>query len=167
MFQLGTFLFADFEIPENIKGMLSGKQMLAVKKLIGGQRVIDAMGPDPADIAWSGRFQGGDLVSRASLLSEMRDAGAPLDLVCDVVVLTVVIAEFNVSYERPYQGTYDIRLVVQPEASPDEDADTLDDAVDNDMTSANQIAAGGVTGAAPGSPIATALDNVSTGAAGL
>jgi len=146
MLQLGSFLFEFFEIPENIKGMLSGKQMLAVHKLIGGQRVIDAMGVDPADITWSGRFQGGDLVSRASQLSDLRDAGASLDLVCDVIVLTVVIAEFNVPYERPWQGTYDIRLVVQPEASPDEDADTLDDAVDSDMTSANQVAAGGVTG---------------------
>lgn len=136
MLRLGNFIFADFEIPDNVKGLLSGKQMLAVKKQIGGQRVIDAMGPDPADLTWSGRFQGGNLVLRASQLAAMRDAGQAVTLVCDLIVLTVVLAEFNVSYERAWQGTYDIRLVVQPEASPGDDDQSLDDLISNDLTSA-------------------------------
>lgn len=151
MLMLGNFLFAEFEIPERITGLLGGKQMLAVKKQIGGQRVIDAMGVDPADIAWSGRFQGGDLVSRAGQISVMRDAGQPVTLVCDTIVLTVAILEFNVSYERPWQGTYDIKLVVQPDQAQD-DASSLDDLVGDDLTSAQAI---------------IATNNVSSGAAGL
>jgi len=144
---LGSFLFADFEIPERIRGLLSGKQMLAIKRQIGGARVIDAMGPDPADIAWSGRLQGGDLVARLGQLASLRDAGQAVTLVCDSVVLTVVIGDFNVDYERPYQGTYDIRLVVQPDDTPSSPA-SLDDLVGADMDSGNQILGGSTTGGA-------------------
>lgn len=140
MLLLGDFQFEDFEIPESVKGLLSGKQMLAVKKQIGGARVIDAMGPDPADISWSGRFQGGDLVARAQQLASMRDAGTAVVLVCDAVVLTVVVNDFNVSYERPYQGVYDIKLVVQP-AAVQAAAPTLDDAVSDDLGKANDVLA--------------------------
>lgn len=145
MVLLDDFQFSGFEIPSNIEGLLSGKQWLSVKKQIGGQRVIDAMGPDPDDISWSGRFQGGDLVARASQLATMRDAGQPVTLVCDLIVLTVVIAEFKVPYERPWQGTYSIRLVVQPDVATD-DSETLDDLVGDDMSSSNQIVGGSVTG---------------------
>lgn len=138
MLLLGSFLFEDFEIPETVHGLLSGKQMFAVKKLIGGQRVIDAMGPDPADISWSGRFQGGDIVARGQQVASMREAGQPVVLVCDEVTLTVVIAEFNMPYERPYQGTYDIRCIVQP-AAAQAPSPSLDDAVSGDFSSANSV----------------------------
>jgi hypothetical protein len=141
MLLLGAFIFADFEIPERLSGMLSGKQMLAVKKQIGGQRVIDAMGPDPTDPAWSGRFQGGDVVSRASQIAAMRDAGQPVVLVCDSVVLTVVIAEFNFDYERPWQATYDIRLIVQPDDTDQPDS-SLDDLVGFDLQNSSNVLSG-------------------------
>jgi hypothetical protein len=145
MLLLGDFQFQDFEIPEKIAGLLAGKQMLAAKKLIGGQRVIDAMGPDPADIAWSGRFQGGDLVARASQLATMRDAGQAMTLVCDAIVLTVYVADFHPSYERPWQGAYEIKLMVLPDA-PEPAPPSLDDSVNGDLGSANQILGGSVTG---------------------
>ena len=138
MLLLGSFLFTDFEIPENLKGLLSGKQMLAVKRQIGGERVIDAMGADPADVSWAGRFQGGDIIARGTQLADMRDAGQPLALVCDTVALTVVIAEFHVSYERAYQGLYDIKCVVQPPTQP-QPAPSLDDAVGDDLTSSDNV----------------------------
>jgi hypothetical protein len=136
MLLLDTFAFQDFEIPEQLKGLLSGKQLLAVKKQIGGQRVIDAMGPDPADIAWSGRFQFKDAVTRADQLASMRDAGQPVTLVCDLVVLTVLVAEFNFDYERPYQALYDIKLIVLPDDENVTMAPTIDDAVASDLGSA-------------------------------
>lgn len=171
MLLLDSFIFSDFEIPPNVKGLLSGKQMLAIKKQIGGQRTIDAMGPDPKDITWSGRFQGGNLTLRASQLAAIRDAGQAVALTCDLISLTVVVAEFDVSYERAWQGTYDIRLVVQPDIT-DDNTDTLDDLVGSDMGSANQIAAGGVTGgtmtqAQLAAQTQAASSNVSSGAAGL
>lgn len=145
MLILGDFTLEDFEIPEKVMGLLSGKQMLAAKKQIGGQRVIDAMGPDPADVSWSGRFHGGDVVARAGELAQMRDAAQAVTLVCDAVVLTVLIAEFDLHYERPYQATYDIKLMVLPDPA-DLPPDSLDDLVGGDMDSSNQILGGSVTG---------------------
>lgn len=136
MLLLGSFLFQDFEIPENVRGLLSGKQMLAAKKLIGGQRVIDAMGPDPDDISWSGRFQGGDVVSRAQQIADMRDTGQTQSLVCDLVVLTVLIADFKFSYERPYQATYEITVMVLPDQIDSGGDASLDSLVGSDMTMA-------------------------------
>ena len=145
MLLLGSFFFQNFEIPETVRGLLSGKQMLATKKLIGGQRVIDAMGPDPADVSWSGRFQGGDIVARGSQVATMRDAGQPVVLVCDAVTLTVMIEEFNIRYERPYQGLYDIKLVVIPD-NPGNAIFSLDDLVAGDLASASAVLGGSVTG---------------------
>jgi hypothetical protein len=145
MLLLGTFQFEEFEIPENVTGLLDGKQMLAAKKLIGGQRVIDAMGPDPDNVAWSGKLQGGDLVARWSQLAAIRDAGQPVTLVCDEVVLTVYVADFKTGYERPWQGTYKIELMVLPDIQ-DDDESSLDDVVGGDMASANQITGDSGTG---------------------
>ncbi len=114
MLLLGSFTFQSFEIPDKIP--FPGKQTLVIHKLIGGDRVIDAMGPDPDDIEWSGRFQGGDAVGRARELEAMRDAGFPVVLVCGVIVKTVVVSEFKFEYERPYQGPYTIKCAVVPDA---------------------------------------------------
>ena len=53
---LGGFAFQDFEVPERIPA--GGEQMLAIHKLVGGRRVIDAMGRDDAALEWSGYFLG-------------------------------------------------------------------------------------------------------------
>jgi hypothetical protein len=126
---LGGFEFADFEIPDKIN--FGGKQTLAVHKQIGGQRVIDAMGTDPEDIRWSGRFQGGDVVSRAARLEAMRDAGGKVTLACGAVIKTVVVKEFSYDYERPYQAPYQITCVVAPDDAGDP-LQSLDDLVGQD-----------------------------------
>jgi hypothetical protein len=51
---LGPVAFSDFEDPERIR--FGGAQRLAVHKLPGGARVIDALGPDDTEIGWSGIF---------------------------------------------------------------------------------------------------------------
>jgi hypothetical protein len=51
---LGDFTFARYEIPERIP--FGGDQQLNVHKLVGGVRVIDALGADPMPIEWSGFF---------------------------------------------------------------------------------------------------------------
>jgi hypothetical protein len=53
---IGGISLSEWEIPERIN--FGGKQQVTVHKLIGGNRVIDAMGPDPDDVRWSGRFRG-------------------------------------------------------------------------------------------------------------
>lgn len=104
---LGGFVFDGFEVPEVITW--GGRQTLAVHKLIGGVRQVDAMGPDDADISWSGIFLGPDASSRADQLDLMRKAGDLIELVFADRYYLVVISEFAadtrlISY-APYRIT--------------------------------------------------------------
>jgi hypothetical protein len=132
MLLLGNIQFQNWEIPDELN--LGGKQTLAIHKPIGNQRVIDAMGADPDDIRWSGRFQGGDAVGRAGQLEAMRDAAAPVTLVCGSIVKTVVISEFTYRYQREYQALYSICCVVVPDQDVAAPA-SLDDLVSADLAS--------------------------------
>jgi hypothetical protein len=96
--QLGPVSFQDFELPAHIG--FGGSQRLAVHVLPGGVRVIDAMGRDDADIAWSGAFSGPDAADRARLLDVLRVEGGVLPLSWDAFCYLVVIAEFSAAYEH-------------------------------------------------------------------
>lgn len=110
MLILGSFLFNDFEIPEHIP--LGGSQRVATHELLGGARVVDAMGASERDIQWSGRFQGTLAWQRARILDALRIAGQPLPLIIDSEFRTVLIAEFHPNYERSYQVPYSITCLV-------------------------------------------------------
>jgi hypothetical protein len=75
---LGSFAFQDFEVPETIA--LPVRQAVAVHRLIGGGRVLDAMGVDYGDIAWSGVMLGSGAESRAQSLKALADAGQAVAL---------------------------------------------------------------------------------------
>src|SRR6266436_2885584 len=107
---LGGFTFTDYAIPEMVPQ--GGDHHLVVHKLIGGNRVVDAMGPDDADISWSGRFQGPAATGQAMALDQLRKAGAQLPLVVDSQFYTVAIRKFEWDYQRPYQILYKITCVV-------------------------------------------------------
>ena len=53
---LGGVVFTDFQIPNKIP--FGGKQAHKIHDLIGGQRFVDAMGPNSGDKSWTGRFRG-------------------------------------------------------------------------------------------------------------
>jgi hypothetical protein len=106
---LGGFVFTDYAIPERIK--LGGEQNLVVHKLIGGTRVINAMGPDNTDLTWSGRFQGPTATPLAVTLDQMRKSASVLPLIMDTQTYTVVIKNFDWTYERSYQILYTITCV--------------------------------------------------------
>jgi hypothetical protein len=95
---LGPVLFQDFEIPERVAW--GGRQRMAVHHLPGGARVIDAMGRDDAPIAWSGVFSGADAGARARLVDLMRAEGETWPLVWGRFLYSVVVASFQVNYER-------------------------------------------------------------------
>lgn len=105
--QLGPVSFAGFEMPAQIG--FGGAQRMAVHVLPGGARVIDAMGRDDADIAWSGAFSGGDASERARLLDLLRAEGGMWPLAWDSFCYLVVIAQFEASYQHgnwvPYRIT--------------------------------------------------------------
>lgn len=107
---LGPVGFAGFEMPARI--CFGGAQRLAVHQLPGGARVIDAMGRDDADIAWSGAFAGPDAADRARLLDLMRAEGAALPLAWDAFCYTVVISEFEAHYQHANWVPYRIVCLV-------------------------------------------------------
>ena len=77
---LGDVLFADLEVPDHIT--FGGEQALTVHKLVGGTRIIDAMGRDDMPLEWSGWFMGAEALSRARYLETQRIAGTAVPLVC-------------------------------------------------------------------------------------
>jgi hypothetical protein len=107
---LGPVQFQGFEIPERIG--FGGQQRLAVHDMPGGQRVIDTLGPTPADIAWSGIFSGPSATLRARTLDALRVQAAVLTLSWDVFFFNVVISRFQASFRNSAWVPYEIRVSV-------------------------------------------------------
>ncbi len=113
--KLGDFAFSRYEIPEKIN--FGGDQILVVHQLVGGRRVIDAMGRSDAPLEWSGLFQGQTASARARYLDGLRIAGKELELSWGDFRYRVVIASFHAEYERFYQIPYRISLTVAEDKS--------------------------------------------------
>ncbi len=107
---LGPVLFGGFEVPERVN--FGGAQRLAIHRLPGGARVIDAMGRDDAEISWSGTFAGPEASDRARLVDLLRAAGAPLPLTWDTFLYSVVISHFDAQFNAPWWVPYRIRCTV-------------------------------------------------------
>lgn len=95
---LGPVVFQDFEIPACIG--FGGKQRLAIHQLVGGGRVVDALGRDDTEIVFQGVFSGADATLRARALDELRVAGQPLPLTWDVFYYSVIISRFAADYRN-------------------------------------------------------------------
>jgi hypothetical protein len=104
---LGPIAFRNFEIPSRIN--FGGSQRMAVHRLPGGVRVIDALGRDDAQISFSGIFVGSNATLRARGLDELRAEGIALPLTWDVFYYTVLISSFHADYRNerwiPYRIT--------------------------------------------------------------
>ncbi|NTG73306.1 amidohydrolase [Agrobacterium rhizogenes] len=107
---IGGISLSEWEIPERIN--FGGRQQVTVHKLIGGNRTVDAMGPDPDDVRWSGRFRGPNALTRATALDALRASGAEVPLYYLGRVLTVVITQFRADAERSYEIPYQITCTV-------------------------------------------------------
>jgi uncharacterized protein YciI len=107
---LGGVPFQDFEVPEQIR--FGGGQRLAVHDLIGGGRVVDALGDDAGEISFAGIFSGSDAAARAQALDAARALGAAVPLVWDGFYYTVVIAEFAAEYAKPWWIPFALRCAV-------------------------------------------------------
>jgi len=114
---LGGVPFQDFEVPEQIR--FGGGQRLAVHDLIGGGRVVDALGDDAGEISFSGIFSGNDAAARAQALDAACALGAAIPLVWDGFYYSVVIAEFAAVYTKPWWIPFALRcaVVVDPAAT--------------------------------------------------
>lgn len=129
---LGDILFADFEIPSKITG-LGGKQALAKHVLVGGKRVTDAMGPEPTDPAWEGRFRGSNAESRAQQLDAIKDAGQEVLLTFGSFQYMVVIEEFGFDYMQAYEIPYRIKCYIT-QVDTAQETPALDDLVNSDAS---------------------------------
>jgi hypothetical protein len=107
---LGPVVFQDFEVPEVMP--FGGAQMLVVKKLVGGDRVIDAMGRDDAEKTWSGRFRGPLAETRAAALDQLRIAGQQQLLTWSSRRYLVVIERFEARFQQPFEIPYSISCTV-------------------------------------------------------
>jgi hypothetical protein len=107
---IGPVLLQDFELPERI--FWGGRQRLAIHRLPGGRRVIDAMGRDDWDIAWQGVFTGGDAVLRARAIDLMRADGGLWPLTWGSFFYSVVVARFDADYARDNWIPYRIACTV-------------------------------------------------------
>jgi hypothetical protein len=142
---LGPVVFQDFEVPGGIN--FGGTQRLAIHRLPGGVRVIDALGRDDADISFSGIFSGDNATLRARLLDEMRAEGLLLPLPWDVFYYSVIISSFKADYCTSNWIPYTVTCsVLQDEASAlVETALSLGASVLSDIGSAvSQALSGGV-----------------------
>jgi hypothetical protein len=137
---LGDITFADFEVPERINW--GGEQLLTTHQLIGGQRVVDAMGPSEAAIDWSGWIIGQNAVTRAQTIDAMRVSGVAQQLTWNGFNYQVIVRSFTPSFERFYQIPYRISLeVIANNTQPITSSETppIDQAVSTDNTAADAL----------------------------
>jgi hypothetical protein len=107
---LGGVPFQDMEVPEMIR--FGGRQRVAVQNLIGGGRVVSALGLDDGEISFSGIFSGPDAVARAQELDAARALGAQLPLVWGGFYYIVVIERFTAEYRKPTLIPFSIYCLV-------------------------------------------------------
>lgn len=140
--QLGDFIFSRFEVPEQIG--FGGEQKLIVHELIGGVRVVDAMGDQPTALDWSGIFVGPDALDRALYLDGVRQAGKALKLSWSGLRYTVIVrslvCEFRAFYRLPYRISCE---VISADTAPVTAANNPEpeQLIDDDLASANTVAA--------------------------
>jgi hypothetical protein len=158
---LGGVQLQGFEVPESAPW--GGEQALTLHKLIGGARVIDAMGVDDRAITLKGTFLSPDADSRALQVDVMRKAGQPVMFGYANHVYQAVIKSFAPDFERPDRVKYQLTLeilqdVTQPLAAG---APSIDDQFGFGLGNIGTALAGLSGGAGP-MPFATAAAALST-----
>jgi hypothetical protein len=135
---LGGISFTGFEIPNQIN--FGGEHNLAVHELIGGTRVIDAMGSKPDPISWSGRFRGPNAIARAQAVDELRIGGNSVGLAWLNLSRSVVVRQFKADTEKPFEVPYQITCEVVSESAASRASvfQSIDTLMNNDL-----LAAGG------------------------
>lgn len=112
-----TFVFSGAEIPEKIS--FGGSQKLVKHELVGGRRVVDAMGRADMALAWSGYLLGQSALQRARFLDTLRASGRQAVLTWSELSYVVVVEEFSADFERYFKLPYHISLaVVADQAQP-------------------------------------------------
>lgn len=141
---LGNVEFDDNEAPAQLKG-LGGDQQLAVTKFIGSGKVVQALGPQPNPVSWTGTFINENAIRRARQIDYYRAQGDAIELswgdyLADVVIKSFIYDpenEFNVPYSITLEVVTDRTLPVEPERLKQKESLIIeklkvsDEAVDN------------------------------------
>lgn len=111
---LGDLVLSDFALPERVS--YGGAQAMTVHRLPGGARVIDTMGPDEAEISWSGIFLGIAAELQAATLDAIRQVGQPVLLAWGVHVVQVVVRD--VTFDGEFNRiNYRVSCTVLPDVA--------------------------------------------------
>lgn len=158
--RLGSVAFQGHEVPEHIN--FGTKQRLAKHVLIGGRRIVDAMGPDACDPRWSGRFRGPSALSRARAIERMARQGGQVGLSWGGISYRVVIEEFEADYRRSNDIPYKIECFVVDDGLGGGDAGTpLDSLIGSDLGGAVGLM-GGLFSAGPAGALGALSGAIST-----
>ena len=114
---LGSFEFGGLEIPAEIR--IGGTQRLSVHELVGGTKIVDAMGRSDRALEWSGLLLGKAAITRARYLDTIRAGGMAQPLMWSEFTYMVMVREFEASYQQAGKIPYRIVCeVVSDLASP-------------------------------------------------
>jgi len=106
-----VFSFVGFELPEQIS--TGGKHNLVVHSLVGGTRIVDALGAEEEDISFKGRFRGQTAIARARFLDSLRQGGKPYRLIFSSYVRVVVFKDFKADFtQQGLEIPYDMKFLV-------------------------------------------------------
>jgi nucleoid-associated protein YgaU len=170
----GPFQFAGAEVPEQIN--FGGAQMLCTHKMIGGLRIVDALGPDDAPLAWSGIFLYEGAAERARFLDYVRRSGLTCTLTWGVFQYAVIVSEFKADFKKPYWIPFSITCevvrdqtqdVASPPKATQQDAIIADSARMSQLAGAVGIASIAGLAAAASSSLSSMLGAVAPIAGGL
>lgn len=106
----GVFEFVGAEVPDQIP--FGGEQLVAVHQLIGGARIVDAMGASDAPLTWKGWLLGASAESRARFLDSVRRAGDQCTVTWSDYSYAVVVTGFSADYQKPFRIPYTITCTV-------------------------------------------------------
>ncbi|MBB3213420.1 hypothetical protein FHW67_002712 [Herbaspirillum sp. Sphag1AN] len=137
--KLGDVVFGNTEVGTIPFG---GDQKLNIHRLVGGKRVIDAMGPDPLPPEWSGIFVGSLALEKALTLHRMKNDGRPLTLTWSAMSYLVVIKTFVANFEAPFNIPYKIVCEVAEDRTdlpPTNSAFDVNEVMSGDLTSAQGL----------------------------
>jgi hypothetical protein len=108
--QLGSISLQDFEIPQSVR--FGGRHRLAIHALVGGQRIVERLGPDDDDIQFQGIFSGPNAESRANAFDDLRLSGEIVWLTWESFRRRVIVGSFSAEYQSPWWIPYRIRCTV-------------------------------------------------------
>jgi len=132
---LGDVIFGHMEVPETLN--FGGSQVLSMHQLVGGTRVVNALGRSDEDISWSGFFFGEAAFERSRALDFIRTEGIKIELIFGELIYFGIIKSFHADLQRFYQIPYSIVFTIIENLSipvPFPTPNGYNDAVNDDMT---------------------------------